>query len=153
MKQIVPLHINGDIHEVAIEPGATLLRVLREHLGLIGTKRGCDSGGCGCCTVHLDGKAVYSCMTFALQVAGRKITTIEGLSPDGRLNRLQDAFVEAGAVQCGYCTCGMIMAAQQLLDVTQTPTEEEIRRAIAGNLCRCTGYHKIVAAIKLASAP
>ena len=152
MKQIAALHINGEIHEVGVEPGDTLLRALRERIGMIGTKRGCDSGGCGCCTVLVDGKAMYSCMTFALSLVGKKITTIEGLATDGKLNPLQEAFVEAGAVQCGYCTCGMILAAQQLLNTTPNPTEHEIRHAIAGNLCRCTGYHKIVEAIKLAAA-
>lgn len=151
MKQIAALHINGEIHEVGVEPGDTLLRALRERIGMIGTKRGCDSGGCGCCTVLVDGKAMYSCMTFALSLVGKKITTIEGLATDGKLNPLQEAFVEAGAVQCGYCTCGMILAAQQLLNTTPNPTEHEIRHAIAGNLCRCTGYHKIVEAIKLAA--
>lgn len=151
MKRIVALHVNGEIHEVGVEPGDTLLRALRERIGLIGTKRGCDSGGCGCCTVLVDGKAMYSCMTFALALVGKKITTIEGLATDGKLNPLQEAFVEVGAVQCGYCTCGMILAAQQLLDTTANPTEHQIRHAIAGNLCRCTGYHKIVEAIKLAA--
>ena len=151
MNQLLRLHINEQVHELAVAPGETLLRVLRERLGLIGTKRGCDSGGCGCCTVLLDGKAVYACMTFALAVAGRQITTVEGLARDGRLDPIQAAFIEAGAVQCGYCTCGFLMAAKQLLAENRNPDEQTIRHAIAGNLCRCTGYQKIVQAISLAA--
>lgn len=151
MKSILALTVNGECHEVPVEPYATLLQVLRDELGLIGTKRGCDTGGCGCCTVLLDGRAVYSCMVFALSAQGKRITTIEGLAQDGKLDPLQEAFVQAGAVQCGYCTCGMIMAAKAWLAGQPSPTEEEIRQAIAGNLCRCTGYHKIVAAIRLAA--
>jgi aerobic carbon-monoxide dehydrogenase small subunit len=148
MKQVITLEVNGDTHEIAVEPDTTLLGVLREHLGLTGTKRGCDSGGCGCCTVHLDGQAVYSCMTYALSVQERKVTTIEGLGSGQKLDPLQDAFVKEGAVQCGYCSCGMIMTAKQLLADQAKPDEDTIRHGIAGNLCRCTGYHKIVEAIK-----
>ncbi len=151
MKQVITLEVNGERHEVAVDLDATLLGVLRDGLGLIGAKRGCDSGGCGCCTVHVDGKAVYSCMVYALSAQDRKITTIEGLGDGGQLNPLQEAFVNTGAVQCGYCTCGMIMTARQLLDEEQSPDEDRIRHAIAGNLCRCTGYHKIVEAIRLAA--
>ncbi len=152
MKQVIELDINDEIHELAIEKHDTLLHALRDRIGMIGTKRGCDSGGCGCCTVHVDGKAVYSCMTFALSAQGKKITTVEGLAKEGKLDPIQQAFIDAGAVQCGYCTCGMMMAAKQLLDSNDKPNEREIRQAIAGNLCRCTGYHKIVDAIKLAAA-
>jgi aerobic-type carbon monoxide dehydrogenase small subunit (CoxS/CutS family) len=151
MKQLITLEVNGEPHEIAIEPDTTLLGALREHLGLIGTKRGCDSGGCGCCTVHLDGRAVYACMTYALSVQDRKVTTIEGLGAGKQLDPLQDAFVKEGAVQCGYCTCGMIMTAKQLLADQPQPDEDAIRRGISGNLCRCTGYHKIVEAIKTAA--
>jgi carbon-monoxide dehydrogenase small subunit len=151
MKQLISLEVNGDSHELAVELDATLLNVLRDKLGLIGAKRGCDSGGCGCCTVHIDGKAVYSCMTYALSLQGRKVTTIEGLGEEGKLDAVQDAFVKEGAVQCGYCTCGMIMTVKQLLHDHPHPDEDVIRHGIAGNLCRCTGYHKIVAAIKTAA--
>lgn len=152
MKQIINLDINDEVREVAVEKSETLLRVLRERLGMQATKRGCDSGGCGCCTVLVDGQAVYSCMTFALSAEGKKITTVEGLPSDGELDPIQQAFIDAGAVQCGYCTCGMMMASKQLLADNPKPTEEEIRKGISGNLCRCTGYQKIVDAIKLAAA-
>lgn len=151
MKQMMTLEVNGELHELAVEKDAPLLKVLREQVGLNGPKPGCDSGGCGCCTVHVDGKAVYSCMCYALAYDGAKITTAEGLSSGEQLHPLQSAFVEAGAVQCGYCTCGMLMAAKQLLDDCPHPDEEQIRRGISGNLCRCTGYAKIVDAVKLAS--
>lgn len=151
MKQIINLEVNNESLELAIEPGDTLLTALRERAGLTGTKKGCDSGGCGCCTVLIDGKASYSCMTFAQSAQDKEITTIEGLVTDGKLDPIQEAFIEAGAVQCGYCTCGIIMAAKQLLISNANPSEQEIRQAIAGNLCRCTGYQKIVDAIKLAA--
>jgi carbon-monoxide dehydrogenase small subunit len=152
MKKLIQLEVNGDLHELAVSPDETLLGVLRNHLDLIGPKRGCDSGGCGCCTVHVDGKAVYACMMYAVAVQGRKVTTIEALARGRELDPLQQAFIDAGAVQCGYCTCGIIMAAKELLDTVKNPSEDEIRHAIAGNLCRCTGYQKIVDAIKLAAA-
>lgn len=151
MKQLISLEINGELHELAIEPHSTLLSVLREELGLLGTKKGCDSGGCGCCTVLLDGRAVYSCMVFAAAAQGRKITSIEGLPQNGKLDPLQESFIEAGAVQCGFCTCGMILAAKAFLSGARSPSEHDIRQAISGNLCRCTGYHKIVEAIRMAS--
>jgi aerobic-type carbon monoxide dehydrogenase small subunit (CoxS/CutS family) len=151
MKQVITLEINGERREVAVEPSSTLLHVLREENDLLGTKQACDVGGCGCCTVLLDGRAVYSCMVFAMAAQGKKITTIEGLRKAGKLDPLQEAFMEAGAVQCGYCTCGMIMAAKAFLSSTQSPSDQEIRQAISGNLCRCTGYHKIVDAIRMAS--
>jgi carbon-monoxide dehydrogenase small subunit len=152
MKTLIELSVNGERHEVAVEPYETVLRVLRDRLGLIGTKQGCDTGGCGCCTVLVDGRARYSCMTYALSVKEQAITTIEGLRREGKLDPIQEAFVATGAVQCGYCTAGVIMAARDLLDEVKSPTDGEIRRAIAGNLCRCTGYHKIVEAIRVASA-
>src|SRR3990172_8161256 len=152
MKQIINIDINNEVHEVAVEKSDTLIRVLRERLGMLATKRGCDSGGCGCCTVLVDGQAVYSCMTFALSLEGKKITTVEGLRLDGKLDPIQQAFIDADAVQCGYCTCGIMMAARQLLNDNPHPDEEEIRKGISGNLCRCTGYQKIVDAIKLAAS-
>ena len=152
MKQLITIQVNGDAHEVAVEPAATLLHVLRDELELVGPKRGCDGGGCGCCTVLLDGRVVYSCMTYVASVGARAVTTVEGLSANGKLDPLQEAFVTAGAVQCGYCTSGMIMAAKQLLSETPVPDEEQIRHALVGNLCRCTGYQKIVDAVQLAAA-
>ena len=152
MKQIINIDINNEVHEVAVEKSDTLIRVLRERLGMLATKRGCDSGGCGCCTVLVDGQAVYSCMTFALSLEGKKITTVEGLRHDGKLDPIQQAFIDADAVQCGYCTCGIMLAARQLLNDNPHPDEEEIRKGISGNLCRCTGYQKIVDAIKLAAS-
>lgn len=151
MAKHVKLEINGKTHELEVGPSETLLQLLRNRLRLIGAKRGCDSGGCGCCTVHVDGKAVYSCMQFARSLDGRRVTTIEGLGANGELDPLQTAFVEEGAVQCGYCSCGIIMSAKQFLATADKPDEKSIRHAIAGNLCRCTGYHKIVKAIKVAS--
>lgn len=153
MKQRINLTINEELQEVFVEPHHTLLHVLREELGLMGTKRGCDTGGCGCCTVLLDDRAVYSCMVFALSAQGKKITTIEGLRKNGELDPVQEAFIETGAVQCGYCTCGMIMAAKAFLLDNPSPSDQEIRAGIAGNLCRCTGYHKIVEAVRTASRP
>ena len=152
MKQLISLQINGETHDIAVEADATMLSVLRDNLALIGTKRGCDSGGCGCCTVHMDGQAVYSCMIYALSAQGRNIVTIEGLGAEDKMDKVQEAFVKEGAVQCGYCTCGMIMTAKQLLHDHPHPDEDTIRHGIAGNLCRCTGYHKIVEAIKTAAA-
>ncbi len=152
MKILIQLEVNGEVHELAVCPDETLLGALRDHLDLIGPKRGCDSGGCGCCTVQVDGKAVYSCMMYAVSAQSHEVTTIEGLARGPELDPLQQAFIDAGAVQCGYCTCGIIMAAKQLLDTVKNPSEDEIRHAIAGNLCRCTGYRKIIDAIQLAAA-
>ena len=152
MKQVITLDINGEVHEVAVQPYQSLLDTLRGTAGLTASKRGCDSGGCGCCTVLVDGKAVYSCMTLALQVKGRAVTTVEGLRSNGELDPIQQSFIDADAVQCGYCTCGIMMAAKQLLADNPDPGEDDIRKGISGNLCRCTGYTKIVDAIKLAAA-
>jgi carbon-monoxide dehydrogenase small subunit len=151
MKKIIQLEVNGERHELAVAPDETLLQLLREQLDLVGPKKGCDSGGCGCCTVELDGRAIYACMKYAISADGGKVMTAEGLAGPGGLHRIQQAFVDAGAVQCGYCTCGMMMAAKQLLDTIDDPDEEQIRHAISGNLCRCTGYAKIVDAIRLAA--
>ncbi len=147
MRRILKLHVNGEDYEVLTEIHKTLLEVLREDLGLTGTKRGCDLGTCGACTVLIDGKPYLSCLTLAAAVQGKKIVTIEGLEEDGKLHPLQKAFAEKGAIQCGFCTPGMIMTAKAFLDEEPHPSEDEVKKAIAGNLCRCTGYVKIVEAI------
>ncbi len=140
------LRVNGREYSIR-EPWRTLLDVLRNELRLTGTKEGCGAGNCGSCTVLLDGKAVNSCLVFAGEVEGKEVTTIEGLAVDGKLHPLQQAFIDQGAVQCGFCTPGMILSAKAFLDATPDPDEHQIRRAIAGNICRCTGYDKIVRAI------
>jgi carbon-monoxide dehydrogenase small subunit len=152
MKQMISLKVNGEKHEVAVEPYETLLHVLRDCMGLQGTKQGCDSGGCGCCSVLVDGEVIYSCLTYVHSIKNREIKTVEGLSTSTTLDPLQQAFIDTGAVQCGYCTAGMLMAARQLLNRNPTPNDQEIRAGISGNLCRCTGYHKIVEAIALAAS-
>lgn len=151
MKKIVSVTVNSVLHELAVEPRRTLLELLREDLGLTGTKKGCGIGDCGTCTVLLDGVATFSCLTLAVQADGCSVETVEGLAKDGKLNRLQQAFVEHGAIQCGFCSPGMLMTATELLRRSNNPNEQDIRRAISGNLCRCTGYQKIVEAIKAAS--
>ena len=145
------LTVNGMVHEVEARPTARLLDVLRDQLGLTGTKEGCAEGECGACTVLVDGKAVNSCVMLAVQARGKEILTVEGLAQDGELDLLQQKFVEYGAVQCGYCTPGMLMSAKALLMGNPVPSEQDIRIALAGNLCRCTGYSAIVAAVKAAS--
>lgn len=147
MKRAITLNVNGDEYEVLTEPHWTLLHVLREQIGLTGTKRGCDSGDCGACTVNIDGRPALSCLTLAIECPGKKVLTIEGLAKDGKLNPLQESFVKYGAVQCGFCIPGMIMSAKVLYDRKATPTVDEVKKAIAGNLCRCTGYIKIIEAI------
>jgi carbon-monoxide dehydrogenase small subunit len=147
MKRVIKLHVNGEEFELLTEVHKTLLEVLREDLGLTGTKRGCDLGTCGACTVLIEGKPYLACLTLATAVQGKKIITIEGLSQDGELHPLQKAFVEKGAIQCGFCTPGMILTAKALLDEYPHPSEGEVKRAMSGNLCRCTGYVKIVEAI------
>jgi carbon-monoxide dehydrogenase small subunit len=147
LKVLVKLRVNGEIHEVAVSPHNTLLEVLRNDLELTGTKAGCELGSCGACTVLVNGEPFLSCITLALDVAGREITTIEGLNRNGDLHPLQKEFIEAGAVQCGFCTPGMILTAKAILDQKPAPTEEGVRKGMAGNLCRCTGYKKIVSAI------
>lgn len=147
MKHIVQMIVNDEPRELAVEPWWTLLDVLRDELELTGAKKGCDRGDCGACTVLLDGKPIVSCTTLAVQAHGRRVTTIEGLMNEGRPHPLQQAFVDAGAVQCGFCTPGMVLAAKALLDENPSPTEADVRAAIAGNLCRCTGYAKIVDAV------
>lgn len=143
----VELNVNGDLYRREVEPDVTLLSFLRDVLGLTGTKWGCLTGDCGACTVLLDGEPVVSCLQLACQAQGREVTTIEGLETDGGLDEVQAAFVSNGAAQCGFCTPGMIMAAEALLRFTPSPTEAQIREALSGNLCRCTGYNKIVDAL------
>lgn len=143
----INLKINEEDYKFNVKSNTLLLDLIRNEIGLTGTKRGCDTGECGACTVLIDGIAVNSCLVLAVEVDGKKITTIEGLSNNGQLHPLQEAFIEEGAVQCGFCTPGMILSAKALLDKNPTPTEEEIKVAIAGNLCRCTGYTKIIKAI------
>ena len=153
MKAKVHLKVNGYDYDLEVEPRRTLLEIIREDLELTGTKEGCSLGECGTCTVLLDGKPIKSCITLAVQANGREVTTIEGLEQaDGNLHPLQQAFIDHGAIQCGFCTPGMILAAKALLDENPRPTEVEVRNAIAGNLCRCTGYQKIVEAILAASS-
>lgn len=147
MKRILKLHVNGEDFEVLIDPHKTLLEVLREDLGMTGTKRGCDIGTCGACTVLIEGKPYLSCLTLAVDVQGKKILTIEGLAQDGEPHPLQKAFVRKGAIQCGFCTPGMILTAKAFLDENPHPSEEEVKKAISGNICRCTGYIKVVEAI------
>jgi len=141
------ISVNGQDYEISTGPHRTLLDVLRNDLNLTGTKEGCGTGSCGSCTVLMDGQAVNSCLVFAAEAEGKAITTIEGLSLDGGLHPLQQAFMDQGAVQCGFCTPGVILTAKALLDINPRPTESQVRGAIAGNLCRCTGYEKIVRAI------
>jgi len=147
MKRVLKLHVNGETLEILSEPHKTLLEVLREDLGLTGTKRACDLGTCGACTVLINGKPHLSCLTLAADAQGKEILTIEGLSQDGELHPLQKAFVDQGAIQCGFCTPGMILTAKAFLEEHPHPSEEEVKKAISGNLCRCTGYVKIVEAI------
>lgn len=147
MKHQIQLLVNGESYDILAEPRHTLLKVLREDLGLTGTKRGCDTGDCGACTVLMNGRPVNSCLVLAVEANGKEITTIEGLAYGDQLHPLQEAFIQCGAIQCGYCTPGMILSAKALLDENPNPSEYEVKRAIAGNLCRCTGYVKIIKAI------
>ena len=152
MRTRVSFALNGNRMEMEIEPHWTLLHLLREELEMTGTKSGCESGECGACTVIVNGKAVNSCLFPAMEIEGATVTTIEGLAkPSGELHPLQTAFIEKGAVQCGYCTPGMILSAKALLDENPNPSEEEIRHALAGNMCRCTGYVQIVQAVEAAA--
>jgi carbon-monoxide dehydrogenase small subunit len=147
----VSITVNGAEHVLDVEPRDLLVYVLRERLGLTGTNVGCDTSSCGACTVLLDGESVKSCTLLGVQVDGHEITTIEGLATNGTMHPVQDAFHEQHGLQCGYCTPGFIMAAVSLLEETPKPTEEEIRHALEGNLCRCTGYHNIVRAVQTAA--
>jgi aerobic-type carbon monoxide dehydrogenase small subunit (CoxS/CutS family) len=152
MKQTIRFILNGESIDAEVEPHLTLLQLLRDQLELTGTKEGCGMGECGACTVLLNGKTVNSCIFPAMEVDGKAVTTIEGLADaQGNLHPIQKAFIEYGAIQCGFCTPGMVLSAKALLDENQKPTEEEIRNGIAGNLCRCTGYIQIIQAIKAVS--
>ena len=143
--------VNSKVYEIAVRPSQTLLDVIREDLGLTGTKEGCGLGECGACTVIMNGKTINSCLVLAVEADGKEITTIEGLADGDRLHPVQQAFLDEGGLQCGFCTPGMIMSAKALLDENPDPTDDEIRHGIAGNLCRCTGYTKIIKSIKTAS--
>ncbi|NIO04844.1 MAG: 2Fe-2S iron-sulfur cluster binding domain-containing protein [Proteobacteria bacterium] len=151
MAQTIQITVNGVSHDLLVESNRTLAQVIREDLGLTGTKQGCEIGDCGVCTVILDGKAVNSCLVLAVEAAGHTITTIEGLVGERGLHPLQSAFVNEGAIQCGFCTSGMILSAKVLLDHNPHPTRQDIRQGISGNLCRCTGYQKIVDAVEVAA--
>jgi len=150
MKQI-KITVNGKIHELQVKPWATLLEILRDELGLTGTKEGCGLGECGACTVIMDGKTVNSCLVLAPEADGKEIITIEGLAQGDKLHPIQKAFMEQGGLQCGFCTPGIILSTKALLDENPKPTDEEIRRGIAGNFCRCTGYTKIFESVKAAA--
>lgn len=152
MKRVLSFTLNDDPVEVVVKDNMTLLDLLRDKLGLTGTKKGCEQGECGACTVMLDGLPVNSCCTLAAEYEGRNVVTVEGIAKGGKLHPIQKQFIEKWALQCGYCTPGMIMSAKALLDHNPHPTELEIREAIEGNLCRCTGYAKIVEAIQAAAA-
>jgi aerobic-type carbon monoxide dehydrogenase small subunit (CoxS/CutS family) len=145
------LHINGADHAIVVEPRRTLLDVLRHDLGLTGTKKVCDMGDCGACTVLMDGRAMYACLILAVDCDGRQLTTIEGLTQDGELDPVQQAFIEADAFQCGFCTPGQIMSLKALLNETCAPSDEQILRAVSGNLCRCGAYPNILQAGRLAA--
>lgn len=151
MKRFITLRLNGEEREVAVLPNRTLLEVLREDLRLTGTKEACDDGSCGTCTVLVEGTPMRSCLLLAIQVQGKEILTIEGLAEGEKLHPIQKAFIDHGAIQCGFCTPGMILTAKALLEETREPSDYEIKRAISGNFCRCTGYNKIVEAIAAAA--
>ena len=151
MPRSITLRINGASRAVTVEPRALLVHVLRDALNLTGTHVGCDTSQCGACTIHIDGRAVKSCTVLAVQAEGTEITTIEGLAPTGGLHPLQEAFWEKHGLQCGFCTPGVIMTAADFLATNPDPSEEEIRHALEGNLCRCTGYQNIVASVKAAA--
>ena len=149
----VSFKVNGEPHDAEVWEGESLLYVLRERLGLPGSKNACEQGECGSCSVLLDGRLVCACLVLAAQAEGHEVLTVEGLAEEGQLHRVQEAFVEAGAVQCGFCTPGLVVAAVDLLERNPDPADDEIREALSGNLCRCTGYAKIIDAVKLAAAP
>jgi carbon-monoxide dehydrogenase small subunit len=151
-KQLITLTVNGQRYEVAVEPRWTLLEMVREELRLTGAKEGCGTGDCGACSMIVDGRTITSCLMLAAQADGREVLTIEGLATNGKLHPVQQAFIDAGGVQCGFCTPGMIMAAKSLLDRNPSPTLEQVREGLAGNLCRCTGYAKIYEAVMEAAA-
>ncbi len=152
MKQDIVLKVNGETYNVSVDTHRTLVEVLRETLGFTGTKKSCNEGECGACTVLMDGKAVASCLILAVAAQGKEITTIEGLNEGEKLHPIQEAFVKHAAIQCGFCTPGMVLASKALLDRNPEPTTAEVRKAISGNLCRCTGYQQIVDAVMAAAA-
>ncbi|HMK36491.1 MAG TPA: (2Fe-2S)-binding protein [Desulfomonilaceae bacterium] len=150
-KQLLSMTVNGEAVELAVSPNATLLEVLRDQLDYTGVKEGCSEGVCGACTVLLDGNPVRSCLTLALEADGASLITIEGIASEGKLHQIQQAFIDNGAVQCGFCTPGMILSSKALLDRNSDPSDEDIKTALAGNFCRCTGYAKILAAVRSAA--
>lgn len=151
MKQQIELHVNGQVYEIETEPWRTLLEVLRDGLNMTGTKVSCAEGHCGACTVIIDGEAVNACLTLAMEAQDKEILTIEGLSEGGDLHPIQETFVTHGAVQCGFCTPGLIMASKVFLEHNPEPSDEEIKKVLAGHLCRCTGYMQIIEAVKAAA--
>lgn len=151
MKQLIRLNVNGHTQELWTSVHKTLLEVLREELFLTGTKHGCELGECGACSVLIDGRPTLSCLVLPIEIQGSEIVTVEGLARNGRPDPLQAAFAELGAAQCGYCTPGMLVTAKALLEIDPMPDEQAIREALAGNLCRCTGYYKIIEAVELAA--
>jgi len=151
MKQLIEFLVNSEPYEIVVQTNTLLVDVLRDTIGLTGTKKGCGEGDCGACTVLLDGEPILSCLTLAVSCQGRRIETIEGLAQKGSLHPLQQAFIEKGAVQCGYCTPGMILSAKALLIRNPEPSKDEIKQGMAGNLCRCTGYKKIIEAVETAA--
>ena len=151
-KIIIPFTLNGEPTEAAFLPHKTLLEVLREDLNLTGTKHGCELGECGTCAILVDGRSILSCLMLGLEAKGREVMTVEGMAENGILHPLQDTFADTGAAQCGYCTPGFLLVAKELLERNASPTRDEIRAALAGNLCRCTGYIKIYEAVELAAA-
>ncbi|KPK23707.1 MAG: hypothetical protein AMK69_17685 [Nitrospira bacterium SG8_3] len=151
MKQQIELRVNGQVYEIETEPWRTLLEVLRDRLNLTGTKVSCAEGHCGACTVNIDGEAVNSCLTLAIEAQGKEVLTIEGLSEGGDLHPIQETFVTHGAVQCGFCTPGLIMASKAFLEHNPAPSDEKIKKVLAGHLCRCTGYVQIIEAVKAAA--
>jgi aerobic-type carbon monoxide dehydrogenase small subunit (CoxS/CutS family) len=151
-KAHISFNLNGEAAEVAFAPHKTLLEVLREDLGLTGTKHGCELGECGTCTVLVDGRSILSCLMLGLDAEGREVISIEGMAENGRLHPLQDTFADTGAAQCGYCSPGFLLAAKELIDKNAKPSRDEIKEALSGNLCRCTGYMKIYEAVELAAA-
>jgi carbon-monoxide dehydrogenase small subunit len=148
----IELNVNGEVHEADVWEGESLLFALRERLGFPGSKNACEQGECGSCSVLLDGRLVCACLVLAAQAEGHDVVTVEGLAEDGRLHRVQEAFVAVGAVQCGFCTPGLVVATADLLEHNSEPTDDEIREALSGNLCRCTGYAKIFDAVRLAAS-
>ena len=151
MKQIIRLTVNGETHDLVVAPTRTLLDVIRDDLGLTGTKRGCDLGACGACAVLLDGRPVNACLILAAEAADQEIVTIEAIATGGKLHPVQEAFIQHGAVQCGFCTPGLVLTVKALLDERPNASESEIREAISGNICRCTGYVKVLDAVRAAA--